>query len=215
MTASDEGFLGRWSRRKLAVRRKAEEAELPAAELAPGPGAAEAPAPVQAQDGAAAAPADGKPEDGKEEIPLPELPDIETLHRGSDFKAFMQPGVPPALRKQALRRLWRVNPVISHIDGLDDYCEDYTDAAMARPNLKTAYKIGRGIFERVTAADDAMPAKEPEGEAPAAIEGDDANVTREPLEVAGDATSVLDGVEAPADQPEVTEREPGKGGSLA
>ncbi|WP_311064750.1 DUF3306 domain-containing protein [Halomonas sp. DWK9] len=53
------------------------------------------------------------------------LPDPDTLPAGSDFSAFMVPGVSAALRRRALRRLWSTGNYNVR-DGLDDYDADYT-----------------------------------------------------------------------------------------
>ena len=53
------------------------------------------------------------------------LPDPDTLPAGSDFSAFMVPGVNAALRRRALRRLWATGNYNVR-DGLDDYDADYT-----------------------------------------------------------------------------------------
>ena len=58
-----------------------------------------------------------------------DLPDIESLDEHSDFTVFLKKGVPEALRRQALQRLWRSNPVFANLDGLAEYDEDYSDAA--------------------------------------------------------------------------------------
>lgn len=52
------------------------------------------------------------------------LPDPETLEVGSDFSAFMSPGVSGALRRRALKRLWATGNYNVR-DGLDDYDADY------------------------------------------------------------------------------------------
>ena len=53
------------------------------------------------------------------------LPDPDTLPAGSDFSAFMVPGVSAALRRRALRRLWATGNYNVR-DGLDDYDADFT-----------------------------------------------------------------------------------------
>ena len=53
------------------------------------------------------------------------LPDPDTLPAGSDFRAFMVPGVSAALRRRALRRLWATGNYNVR-DGLDDYDADFT-----------------------------------------------------------------------------------------
>lgn len=120
---------------------------------------------------ARAAVPDGPPKDGNE--PRREdgaadgegLPDIDDLGPDSDYRAFMAPGVPAELQTRALRKLWRSKPVFSIIDGLDDYCEDYTDAAMVvKGGVKTIYKIGRGFMADETKDDEADSSEAP-GEA--------------------------------------------------
>jgi len=52
------------------------------------------------------------------------LPDPDYLPAGSDFSAFMAPGVSAALRRRALKRLWATGNYNVR-DGLDDYDADY------------------------------------------------------------------------------------------
>ncbi len=74
------------------------------------------------------------------------LPDPDSLVKGDDFAAFMKAAVPAALRRRALRRLWLTDPVLANLDGLNDYEQDFTDAATVVPNLKTAYRVGKGML---------------------------------------------------------------------
>ena len=53
------------------------------------------------------------------------MPDIEGLTADSDYTDFLSPGVSEALRKLALRKLFR-SEVFNICDGLDDYDDDYT-----------------------------------------------------------------------------------------
>lgn len=53
------------------------------------------------------------------------LPDPDTLQAGSDFTAFLQKGVSPALKRRALRRLYATGNYNVR-DGLDDYDDDYS-----------------------------------------------------------------------------------------
>lgn len=129
MSRGDD-FLGRWSARKLQAR-EAERVE---------------PAPAQPEP--AAPPAPDLSERTDEEI-LEELglPDPDTLWKGDDFSVFLQAAVPARLRNRALRRLWRSNPVLANLDGLNDYDGDFTDAAtVVKGGVNTAYKIGRGLL---------------------------------------------------------------------
>jgi len=133
------GFLERWSRRKR-----------------------DAAAETDAQ--AAATPVDAAITSEDSEDAPPELPDVESLKAGSDFRPFMRQGVPSATRTAALRKLWASNPLYNRIDMLDDYCEDYTDKAVVVSGLKTAYKIGRGLLDQADAALARVP--ETDGETP-------------------------------------------------
>lgn len=78
-----------------------------------------------------------------------DLPDPDTLGAGDDFKAFLSDAVPARLKTRALRRLWLTNPVLANVDGLLDYGEDFTDAAMAVENIQTAYQVGKGMTAHV------------------------------------------------------------------
>ena len=72
--------------------------------------------------------------------------DIGSLDYNSDYTRFMQEGVPEALKRRALRQLWRSDPILANIDGLNDYDGDFTDAALAVDVLKTIYKVGKGYL---------------------------------------------------------------------
>lgn len=130
MAEEEANFLSRWARRKQAVREAeaAPEDAAPdtAAETASVPASAEADRPLTEEEVAA-------------------LPDPDTLGPGDDFKAFLRKGVPEELKRRALRRLWRSNPVFGVLDGLNDYDLNYTDAATVVANLKTVFQVGKGV----------------------------------------------------------------------
>ncbi|MFK7945842.1 MAG: DUF3306 domain-containing protein [Paracoccaceae bacterium] len=117
---TEEGFLSRWSKRKLdGIEEPAPEPEITA------------PEPV---------------EDKSDEEVLDELGlrDPDDLQEGDDFSGFMNGAVPTRLRNRALRKLWLTNPVLANIDELVDYGEDFTDAATVIENMQTAYQVGKG-----------------------------------------------------------------------
>jgi hypothetical protein len=116
----DKSFLARWSQRKQEAAEETVERETAAPEAELSPVAEEA-------------------------VEVSALPDVDSLEVGSDFTVFMRAGVPEALKRRALRRLWQVDPAFHDICMLDDYNLDYTDAAMVVPNLKTLYQVGRGM----------------------------------------------------------------------
>jgi Protein of unknown function (DUF3306) len=83
----NEPFLSRWSRQKQQQAREPE-----------------------AKRKAAAAPA--KPEEAEPEVDLSKLPKLEDLTAETDITGFLQKGVPEALQKLALRKMWSLDPTI-------------------------------------------------------------------------------------------------------
>ncbi len=78
-----------------------------------------------------------------------DLPDPDTLTQGDDFAAFMAKAVPAHLRKRALRKLWRSNPVLACVDGLNDYDDDYLTGSYGNTPIQTNYQIGKGLLAHV------------------------------------------------------------------
>ena len=78
---------------------------------------------------------------------IADLPDIASLERDSDFTPFLREGVPESIQRLALRKLWRLDPTFAGLDGLVDYDDDFSDAALVVEGLKTAYKVGKGLLE--------------------------------------------------------------------
>ena len=121
------GFLSRWSQRKQTAR--VEEA---------------APAPELQQSLLSEEEEEARRQELEDYVA--QLPEPESLTYESDFTAFFKEGVPEALKRRALRVLWRSNPTLANLDGLIDYGQDFTDKAMVVPNLKTLYRVGKGMF---------------------------------------------------------------------
>ena len=121
--AEDEGAFRRWSRRKHAARRG-----------------------IADETGDGREPASGAPAVAEADPPAPALPDIDSLDADSDFSVFLSGGVPEAVQRMALRKLWRLNPVFANLDGLLDYGEDFSDAATVVEGLRTAYRVGKGVI---------------------------------------------------------------------
>ncbi len=146
---SDDDFLSRWSRRKRAV--SDDEKRSPG--LDPGPHAKRAnvdgEVPGQARDDL---PVD-EPQTEEEEADLLarlDLPVPESLKPGDDFSRFMADHVPEFLRRRALKVLWRSNPVLANLDGLNDYDDDFNSPELTKKVLATGYKVGRGFLSAVT-----------------------------------------------------------------
>lgn len=191
MADDDAPFLSRWARRKQAV--QAEEGLKNEA----GPTAGD-PALEEAPEAGGLADVEQRSDRPLTPEEVAELPDPDTLEPGSDFKAFLREGVPEELKRRALRRLWRSNPVFGLLDGLNDYDLDYTDAATVVANLHTVFKVGKGAV--LPEDQEAEAAAEPQAE----DRSEDA-VGQPPRAEAGDASAV-ESADAPAtDEPESTE----------
>lgn len=143
-----ESFLGRWSRLKQAGQTGEALADIDSAET-------DADVKTPAHDSAgqsAATPVEGdvrtEPEAQNPAAKDFTKFDFDSLGYESDYEQFMEADVPDDVRNTALRKLWVSNPVLANMDGLDDYCEDYTDAAVCLPKgmMKTAYRFGRGFL---------------------------------------------------------------------
>ncbi len=128
---NDPNFLRRWSRRKVA-----DEATDEAPSDAGSPDAR-----------AAVAPDDSADPDGETAEVVADLPEIDSLHKDSDFTVFMREGVPEELKKRALRKLWLSDPALATIDGLDDYDDDY----------RALMKAGTAFMRGIKAADRRLP----------------------------------------------------------
>ena len=130
--SDDDKFLSRWAKLK---------AESRAGTLVEEPGVPEAPEVSEVSEEvqvAGLSDAEADVEELPEDHPAVGI-DIETLNADSDFSVFMHEKVPQAIRRQALRRLWSSDPIYANLDGLNDYDEDFTDAATVVEGLKAAY----------------------------------------------------------------------------
>lgn len=146
MTGQSNDF---WSRRKAMVAEEALEAEL------------ELPQEVPQEELSDA-----------EILAKFDLPDPDMLKLGDDIKGFMSKAVPEHLRRRALRKLWRTNPVLACVDGLNDYDDDYTH--VSGEAVKTAYQVGKGMLyhlqemarqaDVLLASDDEAVVELPQGE---------------------------------------------------
>ncbi len=174
----DKNFLSRWSERKRAV-----EAEAAQDAAEPRDDAAALAAAEAGQDALPAG------DDGK--IDPADLPDIDSLDASSDFTVFLKDGVPDALRRRALRKLWRLDPVFGHLDRLNDYDLDYTNAGTVVEGMKTIYQVGKGMVlgeeEAAGKPEEEEPGEEPEEKAAALAEPDPAEASGLPDAETGEA----------------------------
>lgn len=131
MTGNEDNFISRWSKRKRAVEKEETQAEE---NLAPDQETPEETVPAE-------------DEESRANREAAEAVNIDELAYESDFSLFMRRGVPAALKKQAMRKLWTSNPILANLDGLNDYEEDFNNPA--HNVYKSAWKAGRGYLVKL------------------------------------------------------------------
>ena len=137
--------LSRWSQLKAEAAATEAQAEAPgsAGRLAP---AAAAPEPE-------ASPVAGSAAERSADA-APALPDLATLTAESDYTVFLAPGVAEETQRQALRILWRSDPVLANLSGLNDYDGDYRAIGTVQQVVETVYKAGAGYLEQLASVAD-------------------------------------------------------------
>ena len=83
--------------------------------------------------------------DGNTPLEASDLPSLESLTADSDFTPFLHTDVPSVLKKAALRKLWKSDPVLANVDGLNDYDEDFARMDLGKV-VQTAYQVGKGMI---------------------------------------------------------------------
>lgn len=126
----------RWSRKKTEARKEPAAAPPPLPESEPTPAEQEL------------AINESLPE--QEVLAKYDLPDPDAIQKGTDITGFMRKEIPELLRRKALRSLWKSNPVLAVLDGLNDYDEDFTDAAPGVKGTKTLYQVGKGLLDKTS-----------------------------------------------------------------
>lgn len=86
-----------------------------------------------------------------------ELPDPETVEDEAGLDRFFEGDMPERLRRLALRRVWRLNPLFRFADEMVEYGEDYTDAATVVEGMQTAYQVGKGYLTKAKEAIEGEP----------------------------------------------------------
>lgn len=151
MTAEDDSFFSRWSRRKAQVR-TGEAVPEPAAPAAPVAAAVMAPA-VTAEP---AQPAAAEPAP-----PPPTLEDTHSLTPASDFSRFVAKDVSPEVRNAAVKKLF-ADPHFNIMDGLDTYIDDYS-----KPSPLSAADMAQMVSAQfLKLVDDPEDKKKPEATRP-------------------------------------------------
>ena len=168
-----DGFLGRWAKRKEAVRQgkevpkepeKVVAAEPPSPQPSPASGRGsnasagaglaglETPSPHRGEGGAAA----------RQQLPSPTLEDVQSLTAESDFSRFVQPGVTPEVRNAAMKKLFS-DPHFNVMDGLDTYIDDYSKPDPMPPEMLRSLASAKflNLFEEKEEKDGKEEAKAP------------------------------------------------------
>ncbi len=117
-----DGFLSRWSKRKLDVQsgKPVEDPPVPEALVAP------ISQPLAGTLPAVSAKSEDSPQPAAEQAaPLPTLADVQSLTPESDFKPFMARGVTADVKNAAMKKLF-ADPHFNVMDGLDTYIDDYS-----------------------------------------------------------------------------------------
>ena len=115
----------------------------------------------------------------------------------------MKEVVPERLRRRALKKLWLSNPLLANVDGLVDYGEDFTDAAVGAGFVETTYQVGKGMLKHIEEL--ALKEQEKQNDKPPEVADDEllAEASRETDEVenveVSEDTSINDRSELPLD----------------
>ena len=158
-----DGFIGRWSKRKLEVKEGKAVEEEPAVEAAAPPPLPEAssrlPPPGEGRDGGTLEP--------QQPPPPPTLADTELLTPQSDFTRFVARDVAPDVKNAAMKKLF-ADPRFNVMDRLDTYIDDYSQPDPMPESMLRELVAGKflKLFETT---------EEGEGAAAQAAPRDDAN----------------------------------------
>lgn len=160
-----DGFLGRWSRRKIEAKERTEK-DRPEEER-PDASAAETAPDAEAQ-AAAATPAD-EPETLSEEE-LAALPPLESFTIDTDITPFLRRGVPKALKNAAMRKMWLLDPAIrNYRDVALDYAYDWnTPGGVPGNSGAITSEAARKMLEALLPQEKPQPPAESPTESPAA-----------------------------------------------
>jgi hypothetical protein len=152
-----DGFLGRWAKRKEAVRKGEPLPAEPERTILPRAGA-----PVMDPTGAGALPAQVEPAP-IEAPPPPSLADAESLTPASDFTRFVQPDVAPEVKNAAMKKLF-ADPHFNVMDGLDTYIADYNTPDPIPPEMLR--QLVSAKFLKLFDDEDEKDSAEPSAKAP-------------------------------------------------
>ena len=130
-----DGFLGRWSRRKLDAKDGKPLDGRAAARGAGGSGSHAWVRRLRRRSGSTAGDAERPqaPDEIAAEVPPPTLEDVKALTAESDFSRFVARGVTPDVKNAAMKKLF-ADPRYNVMDGLDVYIDDYSQPKPIAPS---------------------------------------------------------------------------------
>jgi hypothetical protein len=102
------------------------------------------------------------------ETPKPELPPIDKLTPESDFSGFMHPKVEDALRRVALKKLFRGDPHFNLPDPFEAYSGDWTVGEPIPPEMLATLKQAQQLLfdDKKDEKKEEVAAKQPAEEQP-------------------------------------------------
>ena len=136
----NENFLSRWSKKKSKQNSKQEISKIESVDFHSTQG-------DEVSKSSTSEASDNDKLNDDELLKKYNLPNPEKIKKEKSLDVFFRDGVPDRLRQIALRRVWRLNPIIRFADAeINDYHEDFTDAATVIEGMETAYKVGKGYL---------------------------------------------------------------------
>lgn len=163
---SGDGFLSRWSRRKLQAE-PVTQAQEPAGEQLP------------------VAPDEPTPLSEEEALAQLNLPALDSITAETDIRAFLDARVPQLLRAAALRKAWALDPAIrDYLDPAREYAYDWnTPGGIPGYDALDSGADPRQLIERLFGGGETQSAKLPQPVAPQPAEigvSDDAAAQEKP-----------------------------------
>jgi len=143
--ATDESFLGRWSRLK-----RTEQSHANAPDPSQEATVTEPTSEPLTTDTATHPEIDSD----REALTDADMPDIESLDQDSNFAQFLSEGVSDAIRQQALRKLFHL-PEFNLRDGLNDYDGDFSQ--IPSMTAEVAKQIRNWVNEHQDELEEALP----------------------------------------------------------
>ena len=136
----NENFLSRWSKKKSKQKSEHETSKIESADFNSSQG-------DEVSKSSTSETSENDKLNDDELLKKYNLPNPEKIKKEKSLDVFFKDGVPDRLRQIALRRVWRLNPIIRFADAeINDYHEDFTDAATVIEGMETAYKVGKGYL---------------------------------------------------------------------